>query len=362
MPEIFLIPAINIIEVHDAAVREWLNGLSESSLRSHLDYPFRLDRFFPEISRHAVKSANEVNKEILELLDIIDPDAVFLDISVDLIDLENKYNKRLISPLEFWSSQILSMPDGPYKIIYGIYIKDIIKKMARILENKEYLPVSVVLYGGRRKRHEDLISLYEDALEKDDAFLLQMARTVNEITSFREHPGYLWHSWGKSMAISYEGTEKFYDEILSRMKGLLESRIRDFIVRNLKNDAAAFVNPYEDFLDNKKEYDRSLISNIIEGLEVLTGQSDLRSIVIFCNPVNYSAVYSGLKKDIQGMKIDISGINTGRLLDKMKPFLQKDRILQNDYEMALDIIGNKKPDRFNDPVSILTPAMHNMIS
>ncbi|MCE8429080.1 MAG: hypothetical protein J5U19_11905 [Candidatus Methanoperedens sp.] len=360
MPDIFLIPIINMFEVHDAAMREWLNGLDQSSLRSHLDYPFRLERFFPETVRRALKRADEVHKEILELLDIIDPDAIFLDISIDLIELENKYNKRSISTLEFWSLcyHIPARIETPFNALYNIYIKEIFKRSTRFLENKENLPLSVVFYGEKLEKHENFINLYRNVLLKDDQFLLQMARTVNEITSFRERPKHLWHSWAqdKLMAISYEETEQFYDELLSRMKGLLEFKIRDFIVKNLRNDAAEFVNAYENFLDNNKTYDGSVISNIFEGLKVITRQSEFSSIVIFCAPWHYSAILYSLKKDtrLPGMNIAPARINIDSLIDKMKPFLQKDRIIENDYNIALNILGRKKPDR-----SELT---HNMIS
>jgi hypothetical protein len=44
------------------------------------------------------------------------------------------------------------------------------------------------------------------------------------------------------------------------------------------------------------------------------------------------------------------------LLDKMKPFVQKNRIMQSNYETALNILGRKKPQRFNASGAVLIPA------
>ncbi len=94
MPELFLIPTISMFDVHDVAVRDWLNKLDATAIQTHLEYPFGLDRFFSESSRHALVNVDEIHKEILRLLDILNPHAVFLDISIDFVELENKYNKR----------------------------------------------------------------------------------------------------------------------------------------------------------------------------------------------------------------------------------------------------------------------------
>jgi len=363
MPKLFLIPLISIFDVHDVAVRDWLNKLEETSLRSHLEYPFQLDRFFPESTRHALISVESVHDEILRLLDGIDPQAVFLDIPVDFVELENKYNKRLISPQEFWSEyyQISANMSGS-QALYCIYIKGIIDKNTRLLESKEHLPLSVVFYGLDIKTREKLIPAYEEILDIDGAFLLQIASVINEITSLRESPQHLWYTpmQVRQMAISYEETEKFYGELLSRLKRLLKFKVREYIVKSLREQALGFISAYERFLEHKTREDEIKLSNILEGLNVLTAQSDYPSIVIFCGPMHYFAILDSLKKQkrLSELGITIEDINITALLDKMRPFMQKNRIMQSNYEIALNILDRKKPQRYNNPSAVLIPALY----
>jgi hypothetical protein len=363
MSKLFLIPIISVFDVHDVAVREWLDKLDESALQSHLEYPFKLDRFFPEGSQHALTSVDEVHSEILRLLDIINPQSVFLDISVDFVELENKYNKRLISPLEFWSEyyQISASVDGS-QALYCVYIKGIIDKEIRLIESRDRLPLSVVFYGQDIKSREELIPVYEYIRDRDDEFLLQIARAINEIASFRELPEHLWYApmQVRQMAISYEETEKFYNELLSRLKRLLKFKVRSYIVKSLSEQALEFLQAYEKFLDYKMRIDELKFSNIVNGLKLLAAQSEHPSIVIFCTPMHYCALLDSLKKDklLAGMGIKIGDIDIRALLDKMRPFLQKNRIMQSNYDIALDILGRKKSRRFSNPGSRLIPSIY----
>ncbi|MDO9098010.1 MAG: hypothetical protein Q7U60_07800 [Candidatus Methanoperedens sp.] len=362
MPKLFLIPAISMFDVHDVAVRDWLNKLDATAMQTHLEYPFGLTRFFSESSRHALVNVDEIHKELLRLLDIINPHAVFLDISIDFVELENKYNKRELSPLEFWSGyyQISASTSGTSQALYCIYINGIIDKEIRLIESKERLPLSVVFYGLDVKTREELIPVYENILDKDSEFVLELARIVNEITNLREKPKHLWYTQMqvRQMAVSYEETEKFYTELLFRLERMLKHKVRDYIVKSLRNSALEFLTSYEKFLDYKIREDEIKFSNIIEGLNVLSNQSGYSSIVIFCGPMHYSALENALKKEKMLPKLGISfeSIDITGLLDKMKPFMQKNRIMQRDYEIALDILGRRKPERFENPCSILVPA------
>jgi len=361
MPELFLVPIISVFDVHDVAVRDWLNRLDESALPGHLEYPFKLDRFFPESSRHALMSVDEVHDEILRLLDIIDPQAVFLDISIDFAELENRYNKRMISPLEFWSEyyQISAGTEGS-EALYCIYIKGIIDKEIRLIESKEHLPLSVVFYGQDIRSREELIPVYENIRDKDDEFILQILRSVNEITSLRNSPAHLWHTpmQVRQTAISYEETGGFYSELLSRLGRMLKLKIRPYIVKSLGEKALEFLIAYERFLDYKMRIDEIKLSNIIEGLKILTSQSEHQAIVIFCTPMHYCAFLNALKKEkrLSGLGVTVGNTNISVLLKRMEPFLQKNRIMQSDYDIALDVLGQKKPERFNNPGSSLIPA------
>lgn len=355
MPKLFLIPIISVFDVHDIALRDWLNKLDESFLQTHLEYPFKLERFFPENARRALISVDEVHNEVVRLLDTIAPQAVFLDISVDFIELENRYNKRLISPLQFWSDYYeISSGIGSLQTIYCIYIKGIIDKKIRLIESNEHLPLSVVFYGLDIKTREELIPVYEKILDMDGEFTLHIARLINELTNFREAPRHLWYSQMqiKHLAISYEETEKFYSELSIRLERLLKFKVRDYIVKSLKQSALEFVNAYERFLDYKMKEDEIKFSNILDGLKILTSQSNYSEIVIFCAPMHYSALFAFLK--LKGIAVEEVALKT--LLEKMKPFLQKGRIMQSNYEIALNILGRRKPEKYKAPCAALIPS------
>lgn len=363
MPKLFLIPTISIFDIHDVALREWLSGLDNEAIRNHLEYPFKLYRYFPESSRRALKRADDVQSEILHLLDIINPQAVFLDISIDLVGLENKYNKRLISPQQFWSEyyqEISADMSSPAKTIYTIYIKEIINKSLRLIESKERLPLSVVFYGVDIKTREELIPVYENVLDKDGEFILQAARVVNEITSLRELPKHIWYSSMKvrQTVISYEETERFYNELANRLGRMLKYKVRDYVVKSLRKQALEFISSYEKFLGYKMKEDEIKFSNIIEGLNALSVQSDYSVILIFCGPMHYSALLNAFAgtKTIAQKEITIGDMDITALLDKMKPFTRKNMIMQRNYDVALNILGRKKPERFENPGAILVPA------
>ncbi len=352
MPELFLIPIISTFDVHDVAVRDWLNKLDDDALRRHLESPYGLERFFPQNSRHALKSVDDVHDEVLRLLGSIDPQAVFLDISVDLVELENKYNKRLLSPSEFWAEyyQTGACEQRSSRTLYCIYIKGIINRLMQLIENKEHLPLSIVFYGTDIKTREELVPVYEAAFDKDSEFVLQIAKELNEIMNLRESPKNLWYSTMaiRQTSVSYEETEEFYTELLSRIKRLLKFKVREHFVKNLKGNAMEFLSAYEKFLDNKMKEDNMKLSNILEGLNILTLQSDLKAVVIFCQTMQYPVLLNSLKKEkrLQEMGITLSDIDITRLLNLMKPFTQKNRIMQSNYEIALDITGRKMSQRF----------------
>ncbi|KCZ73205.1 hypothetical protein ANME2D_00265 [Candidatus Methanoperedens nitroreducens] len=361
MTELFLVPSISIFGIHDVAVRDWLSSLGESTLHNHLEYPFKLGKLFPESSQRALVSVDDAHFETMRLLDIINPQAVFLDISVSFVELENKYNKRLISPLQFWSEyyQIPASASRPLETIYCIYMNEILDKKIRLIESKDNLPLSVVFYGQDIKTREELIPVYEDVFDKDSEFTLQTARAINEIAAFRETPGHIWYSpmHVKQAAISYEETEKFYNELLIRLERMLKFNTKGYIIKSLNEQALEFVSSYERFLDYKIKEDRMKLSNIIEGLHMLTTQSDYSDIVIFCGPMHYSAFLNAFKKEEASLQgITIGDIDITPLLDKIKPFAQKNRIMQNNYDVALKILGREKPERYNNPNAVLIPA------
>ncbi len=347
MAELFLIPIISLFDVHDVAVRDWLKKLDDEALMSHLDSPYGLDRHFPDSARHAMKGVEEIHTEVLRLLDALDTQAVFLDISVDFVELENRYNKRLLSPSEFWQEYYRTgaCAQGSSKTVYCIYIKGIFDRLTGLIENKEQLPLSVVFYGSDIKTAEELIPVYEDAFDRDGEFVLQIARELNEIMNLRESPKHLWYSTmsAKQTAISYEETEKFYTELLYRLRRLLKFRAREHFIRNLREKALEFLAAYEKFLDHKLREEEIKFSNILEGLTVLAAQSELRTAVIFCAPMHYFTFLNSLKKEkrLREMGITFREIDIMRLLDMMKPFMQKNRIMQSNYEIALDITGRK---------------------
>lgn len=362
MPELFLIPIISTFDVHDVAVRDWLNKLDEEALRSHLESPHGIDRFLPVSARHAIKGVEEIHNEVLRLLDTIDPQAVFLDISVDFVELENRYNNRLLSPSGFWQEYYRTgaCTDGSSQTVYCIYIKGIIDRLTRLIENKEQLPLNVVFYGLDIKTREDLIPVYEDAFDRDGDFVLRMAKELNVIMNLRESPEHLWYSSmaARQTAVSYEETEKFYTELLYRIKRLLRFRAREHFIKNLKENALEFLYSYERFLDHKIREEAIKLSHIMEGLNVLSTQSELTAIVIFCGPMHYFALLNSLRKEkrLREMGITLNDIDIMRLLDLMKPFTQKNRIMQSNYEITLDITGRKKPQRFDVPDAIIVPS------
>ena len=368
MPKLFLVPVISVFDVHDAVVRDWLNNIDDTAIFLHLDYPFKLPRYFPENGRRAILCADDIHREVLSLLDIIDPQAVFLDIPADLHELENKYNKRLISPHEFCAQYYETVSadiDGPARTLYRIYIDEIVDKNTRLIESKDRLPLSVVFYGLDTKSKEDFFTIYEDIFEKDGEFLLQAARAVNELMNLREKPKHLWYSPLKAgqIAISYEETEKFYNELLNRLGRLLKFKVRDYIVKSLSLQARAFVSSYERFLDYKIKVDEIKISNIIEGLNVLTAQSDYPAIAVLCEPLHYSALLDSLRKDrnLNQRGITIEEPDISSLMGKIKPFIQKNRIMQSNYDMALNILGREKARIYDTPNAILVPRSYDLL-
>jgi hypothetical protein len=362
MPELFLIPIISVFDVHDVAVRDWLSKLDEESLGVYLESPYGLDRFFPEGARYAMKGVEEIHNEALHLLDRIDPQAVLLDISVDFVDIENRYNKMLLSPSEFWSEyyETKACVKGPMQTVYCIYIKGIIDRLVRLIENKERLPLSVVFYGLDIITREELIPVYENAFDKDGEFVLHLARELNEIMNLRESPKKLWYSAmaNRQAAVSYEETEKFYTELLFRVNRLLKFKVREHLVKNLRAKALEFRSAYEKFIDYKIREEEIKFSNILEGLNVLSAQSDLKTIVIFCGPMHYFAILNSLKKEkkLNEMGMTFRNIDIKKLLNKMKPFTQKNRIMQSNYDIVLDMLGAKKPRRFDVPDAIIVPS------
>jgi len=368
MPKLFLIPVISVFDVHDAVVRDWLNNLDDTAILLHLDSPFKLERYFPENGRRAILCANDIHKEMLSLLDIIDPQAVFLDIPTDLYELENKYNKRLISPHEFWTEYYETASadlDEPAKTLYMIYIKEIVDKNTRLIESKDRLPLSVVFYGLDTKSREDFFKVYEDIFEKDGEFLLQAARYVNELMNLREKPKHLWYSplKARQIAISYEETEKFYNELLHRLGRLLKFKVRNYIVKSLSQQARTFISSYEIFLDYKIKVDEIKISNIIEGLNVLIAQSDYPVVAVLCEPLHYFAILDALRKDrsLNQKGITIEEPDISSLMDKIKPFVQKNRIMQSDYDITLDILGMEKARIYDIPNAILVPKNYALL-
>jgi hypothetical protein len=199
------------------------------------------------------------------------------------------------------------------------------------------------------KTREELIPVYEDAFDRDSEFVLKMARELNEIMNLRDLPEHLWYSTmaARQTAISYEETEKFYSELLYRIKRLLKYRAREHFVRSLKKNALEFLNAYEKFIDHKIREEEIKLSNIHEGLNALSVQSELRTIIIFCAPMNYFSFFNFFQKEkrLQEIGINFRDIDIKRLIELMKPFMQKSIIMQSNYEIALDILGQKKRDK-----------------
>ncbi len=343
MPELFLIPHIDVPGIYDAVMRDWLGGLEENAVKEHLEYPFKLKRYFPESARFALQRGDSVHNELLSLFDTIDPQAVFLDISTDLYALENKYNNRLISPHEFWLEYYRITSEDihePARSLYRIYINEIIDKNIRFIESKERLPLNVLFYGLNMGSKKEQNMFYEEAFNIVEEFTLKIARDVNEIMNIREKPQHLWHST-KQIMISYEETEKFYDELLYRIKRLLKYKVRDYFVKSLWKQAEAYVESYEIFLDHKMRAIEKKVANIIEGLKLLKFMSNRPKIVVLCDPADYTSILDHLKKeiDLSFPGISIQPVNLDKLFDKMKPFIQKNRIMQSNYEIALNILN-----------------------
>ena len=364
MSRLFLIPSINIFEVHDSVVRDWLAKLDNAAIHRYLENPFKLERYFPPSARHALISAEKVHKDLLILLDIIEPQSIFLDISIDLSQLENRYNKRLISPREFWDQYyetVSSDMTEPTRTLYRIYINHIIEKNTRLIESKDRLPLRLFFYGVDKRTREEIIPVYEEVFEKDGEFLLGAARAVNEIINFRKKPNHLWYSSQKvrQMAISYEETQEFYDEFLSRLRRLLEFKARDYFVKSLRTKAREFMVAYEKFLDHKIKENEIIFSNIIEGLNILTSHSGNASIVILCDPINYAVLHSLLRKNIEATISGISmpSIEINELLNDMRPFLQKNRIMQSNYDIALNILDREKPKKYVSSGAFIIPSL-----
>ena len=359
MSRLFLIPVINIFEVHDSVVKDWLIKLDDGSIRQYLKDPFKLGRYFPENGRRALTGAEKVHRELLVLLDMIDPQAVFLDVPIDLCKLENKYNKRLLSPQEFWMEYhetVSGDMTGDARELYMIYIKEVIDKNIRLLESKDGLPLSIVFYGIDTRSREVIIPVYEDVFEKDGKFLLHAARAANEIINFRQKPRHLWYSPLKirQMAISYEETEKFYDEFLNRMKRLLEFKVRDHFVKSLGDVAGDLAASYEKFLDHKLKEDDIIISNIIEGLNMLSSQAGDIRVVILCEPIHYAALYDFFRNKKE-LAPGFEKKYLKAIMEALKPFVQKYRIMQSDYDIALNILGSERPKKYATSGAILVP-------
>jgi hypothetical protein len=353
MSRLFLIPSINIFEVHDSVVRDWLTKLDDESIHQYLEKPFKLERYFSKSARHALISAEKIHKDLLLLLDFIEPQSIFLDISIDLSQLENRYNQRLISPREFWEQYyetVSSDMTEPARTLYRIYITHIIEKNIRLIESKDKFPLTLIFYGVDKRSREEIIPIYEEVFEKDGEFLLHAARAANEIINFREKPKNLWYSSMKmrQIAISYEETQEFYDEFLNRLKRLLEFKARDYFVKSLRTKAGEFAVAYEKFLDSIMKENEILVSNILEGLNILNSQTGNASIVILCDPINYTILHALLGKNIEKAISGISmpSIEINALLNDMLPFLQKNRIMQSNYDIALNILEREKPKKY----------------
>jgi len=159
------------------------------------------------------------------------------------------------------------------------------------------------------------------------------------------------------VGISYEETEKFYDELLSRFKRLLKYKARDYFVKSLLEHARIYVESHEKFLDHKIREDEIKFSNITEGMKILGSQIERSEIVILCEPVDYTAIFNFLKNNMDPALSGFSmqEISLTGLFEKMKPFIQKNRIMQCNYEIAMDILGREIPKRFTGPGAILVP-------
>jgi hypothetical protein len=132
------------------------------------------------------------------------------------------------------------------------------------------------------------------------------------------------------------------------LKRLLEFKARDYFVKKLRKEAEEFAVAYEKFLDHKIKENEIIFTNIVEGLNILTSQSGNTSIVILCDPVNYAALSDFFRKNNKTVfpGISLENININSLLHEMKPFLQKNRIMQSNYDIALNILEREKPGKY----------------
>ncbi|HEX7628009.1 MAG TPA: hypothetical protein VF354_03710, partial [Candidatus Methanoperedens sp.] len=120
--------------------------------------------------------------------------------------------------------------------------------------------------------------------------------------------------------------------------------------------AEAYAVSHEKFLDHKIREDEIKFSNITEDLKILESQIERSEIVILCEPKDYIAIHDFLKNNVDALSgFSMQEISLTRLFEKMKPFIQKNRIMQSNYEIAMDILGREIPERFIGPGSILIP-------
>lgn len=364
MPRIFLIPAISIFDVHDTAVRDWLNKQKDSKIREYLDYPYRLDNLFLESVKQAIICAERVYEETLKLVDSINPQAVFLEISQEHIKLENDYNSRKIASDTFWKEYykyiLGSLLSEAAKLVYQGYMERTFRRMARLIENLDHHPLRVVFYDIKEEDKEKLVPIYEEALDRDGDFVLKLARMGSDMAAFKEIPRYMWYTTmrPKQMAISYEETEDFYEELYSRYQRLLRFKIREYIVKRVGKEARIFLASYEKFLDSKILEEEQKARNIQEALPLLIAQAwEVKNIVIYCAPIYYEGLHTRLEKSLHEFKRSFSlpKKDISKLLEAMKPFTQKNRIMQGNYSLALNILGLQRPTRYSSPSACLIP-------
>jgi tRNA nucleotidyltransferase/poly(A) polymerase len=226
----------------------------------------------------------------------------------------------------------------------------VFRKMARLIENLDHHPLKVVFYDIKEEDKERLVPIYEEALDRDGDLILKLARIGSDMAAFKEIPRHMWYSTmrPKQTAISYEETEDFYEELYSRYQRLLRFKIREYVVKRVGEEARIFLASYEKFLDNKILEEEQKARNIQEALPLLTAQAwEVKNIAIYCAPIYYEGLHARLEKS---PKKDIS-----KLLEAMKPFTQKNRIMQGNYNLALNILGLKRPAKYSTPSTCLCP-------
>jgi len=180
---------------------------------------------------------------------------------------------------------------------------------------------------------------------------------MNEISPLREKPKHIWYSGMDVMkkGFSYEETEGFYHELKFHLEMRLKYRVREYVVKNLRTYALDLIHAYERFLEYKMKEDSMLFSNIMEGLNLLHAQVELPTTVIFCGFMHYSYIMNALRKEkrLSEHCIKLREIDLSKLLNKMKPFMQKNKIIESDYEIALNILKRRKS--LDHPGGKLTP-------